>query len=66
MSSKYCKVFSAGGFSPGPVNNSILQFKFMQIISDHFRNEPQVSFRKKKKQLKHIQDDLVLSSELIM
>ena len=48
MSSKYCKVFSAGGFSPGPVNNSILQFKFMQIISDHFRNEPQVSFRKKK------------------
>ena len=48
MSSKYCKVFSAGGFSPGPVNNSILQFKLMQIISDHFRKEPQVSFRKKK------------------
>ena len=65
MSSKYCRVFSAGGFSPGPVNNSILQFKFMQIISDHFRNEPQVSFRKKK-QLKHFQDDLVLSSEVIM
>ena len=67
MSSKYCKVFSAGGFSPGPVNNSILQVKFMQIISNHVRNEPQVSFRnKKKKQIKHIQDDLVLSIELIM